>query len=242
MSTTSPVFTTTYDTGGSTKPAEAVYASPERLRTDEMLSGALGGDLNPVFIVDFLSAALMHEQCGRHLYRSIAGRTNNPVLKRRYEEFGGETEEHVAVLMELIAGIGGEPGYVSPSARATEKMDHGALEATFMLDGSLDLMTREMVMLDAVVVAETIDHANWEAITKLAEQVSDEHRQVFRQAVDRVLPQEEEHLGWATHMRSQMTMMQATRPLVAGLASSAEHAVEWIKGLFDDDGARDRSA
>jgi hypothetical protein len=35
--------------------------------------------------------------------------------------FGDETTEHVETLEGLIAGLGGDPGYISPAARATEK-------------------------------------------------------------------------------------------------------------------------
>ena len=66
---------------------------------------------------------LAHERCGTHLYRSVAGRTNNPVLQAQYEEFGDETERHVEILEELVTAAGGNPNYVSPAARATEGTD-----------------------------------------------------------------------------------------------------------------------
>jgi len=233
MTTTNPIFTTTYDTGGSTQPAAEVCVNPERMRTSVEVQDLLGGELNPPFIVDFLSAALMHEQCGRHLYRSVAGRTHNPMLKSKYEHFGDETEEHIAVLLDLVVAIGGDPGYVSASARATEKLDHGALEATFMLDGSLDIMTRELAMLDAVVLAETVDRANWLAIEQIGAELSDgDAKAAFTAASDRVRPQEDEHIGWATEKRAQLVHLQATRPVITGMAATAESAMDWFKGLF----------
>jgi len=236
MTTMSPLYTTTYETGGSTKPAEAVYPTPGRVHLDDDFASLFGGRLNPPFIIDFLSATLMHEQCGRHLYRSVAGRTNNPMLKGRYEHFGNETEEHVDVLRTLISNIGGDPGYVSPSARGTEKLDHGALEATFALDGSLDLMTRELVMLDAVVLAETVDHANWQAINQITQHLpAGGEQDAFQHAVDAVLPQEQDHIGWATTMRCRLVLLQATHPHVAGLAAGAETLIDQIRTLFSDE-------
>lgn len=236
MTTTSPTFTTTYDTGGSTQAVPGVYATPDRIRMPADFEGLLDGKLNPPFIFDFLSAALTHEQCGRHLYRSVAARTNNPMLRSKYEHFGDETEDHILVLNDLIATVGGDHGYVSPSARATEKLDHGALEATFMLDGSLDLMTAELAMLDAVVVAETIDRANWDAIAQLSDELPDgAAKDAFRSAAEQVLPQEDDHLAWAQLKRSQLVHLQATRPVVAGVAATAEAAVAWINDLFADD-------
>jgi hypothetical protein len=97
--------------------------------------------LNGPFVADLLSDMLAHERCGAQLYRSVADRTNNPILKQRYKHFGNETVEHVENLEGLIAGLGGDPGYISPAARVTEKAGIGLLESTFLLAGSVDLMS-----------------------------------------------------------------------------------------------------
>jgi rubrerythrin len=240
MATTNALYTTTYDTGGVAKASPEVTVVPERARTTEDFAQFAGGQLNAPFIADFLSAALTHEQCGRHLYRSVAGRTQNPVLKSRYEHFGTETERHIDILFRLITELGGEPGYVSPSARATEKLDQGALEATFMLDGSLDILTRELAMLDAVVLAETIDNSNWELIAELTDKVEEGPiRSALQKAVDEVGPQETEHVMWAIQTRRRLIMKQATHPMVAGATATAEAALDWVKGLLSgDDAAR----
>jgi hypothetical protein len=237
MSTTAPFFTT-YETGGVARAHPEVTSPPERIRPTESFAHFAGGQLNAPFIADFLSAALTHEQCGRHLYRSVAGRTQNPVLKARYEHFGAETERHIEVLHRLIMELAGEPGYVSPSARATEKLDQGALEATFLIDGSADILTRELAMLDAVVLAETIDNANWELIGQLVGKFDEgPARSALQAAVDEVRPQEDEHVMWAVQTRRRMLLKQATHPMVAAATASAEAALDWVKGLLSDDDA-----
>jgi hypothetical protein len=85
------------------------------------------------------------------------------VLKARYVELGEETERHVEIDEQLIIAMGGNPSYVSPMARAVELTDSKTLEATFLLAGSVDVMTAEMVMLDAVFLAESMCHHNWAA-------------------------------------------------------------------------------
>lgn len=233
MSSTSSTFTTTFDTGGTSKPMEAVTVLPERTVMFEGITESLSG-LNAPFVADFLSDALMHEQCGRHLYRAVSAQTNNPILKARYEAFGRETEQHVTILQGLISSIGGDPNYVSPSARATEKMDTGMVEATYATDGSVDLMTKELAMVNAVVLAETVDHANWEMIEQLGAQLPDgAARSAFQSAVDEVLPQEDDHVMWATQTRKRLIAMQATSPVVAGVAATAEELVRRISSWFD---------
>jgi rubrerythrin len=224
----------TYETGGKTKFLEGVSAAPDRVITPADVADFAGGQLNPPFIADFLSMALAHEQCGRHLYNAVSAQTANPILQRRYQEFGRETTEHIGILQELITTLGGDPGYVSPSARATEKLDAGAVEATFVLDGSIDIMTKELLMLDAVLLAETVDHGNWELIEELGEKLEGPAQEAVQAACAKVRPQEDDHVKWAHQMRKRMVMMQATRPLTAGVAAAGEELMTWFKGLFAD--------
>jgi ferritin-like metal-binding protein YciE len=222
--------------GGRAKPAPMVAIDPERLVLDEDLA-AIGADagLNGPFVADLLSDMLMHERCGFHLYRSVAGRSNNPMLKRRYEELGAETQVHIDVLEQLVTTLGGDPGYTSPISRVTEKLDLGALEGSFLLSGSVDLMDQEMVMLNAVVLAETIDSANWETLAVLADSLAEgEVKDAMSHAVEQVLPQEAEHIGWARDMRQQMVLLQARSKAVQTVGLGATALMDKIHSLFDD--------
>lgn len=222
--------------GGTSKPAPMTAIDPERLVLDEDLAAlAEGSGLDGAFLADVLSDMLMHERCGSHLYRSVAGRSNNPMLKRRYEEFGAQTEEHIAVLERLIGDLGGDPGYVSPISRVTEKLDVGALEGSFLLSGSVDLMDQEMAMLNAVVLAETIDSANWETLAALGEALPDGPvKEAMTRAVEQVLPQEEEHIDWPRQMRMRMVLLQAQGKAARSIGLSTTALMERIHSLFDD--------
>ena len=227
-------LTPTKDTGATAKPAPTLFVEQERSMDDTTLAAPFEGTgVNGAFVADLLSAALTHERCGTHLYRSVAGRTNNPVLKARYEEFGAETERHVGILEEAIAALGGDPQYVSPVARAVQGMDTAVLESTFRTDGTMDVMVREMAMLDAVLLAETIDHANWANMAQLCEDLPDGPvRETLTRAVTQVGPQEDEHLRWASDMKAKMTRLQASSPTMAKVGAKAEELVETVKGWF----------
>jgi rubrerythrin len=230
------ILTPTKDKGATTRPRPMVYSETEQQTTEEALGELLpGSGLNAPFIADLLSGMLTHERCGRHLYRSVEGRTNNPMLKRKYREFGEETERHVDVLETLIRQIGGNPNYVSPSARAVEGTDGKLLESTFLLSGSLDLMEAEMAMLDAVFLAESADHANWKTLGSLLEHIPDgDVQDAFRRAVDEVEQQEDEHLEWATNTKMRLVQMQARSRTMAKVGGKAQEMVEHIKGWFSD--------
>jgi hypothetical protein len=229
-----PTLTPTFDTGGLAQPSAVVMTDPAAAMPPSALEAFLAGSgLNGPFIADLMSAALTHERCGTHLYRSVASRTGNPVLKRRYQEHGEETLRHVEVLEALVAVAGGDPGYVSPMARAVEGMDAKLLESTFMLDGGVDPMLRESVMLDAVLLAETIDHANWELIGQLVPSLPEgEVRDAFQAAVEEVGAQEDEHLGWAKETKAKMVLLQAQSEPMAKAGAKVEELVETVRGWF----------
>jgi ferritin-like metal-binding protein YciE len=231
MTITSPMF----HTGATTKPLPTLTVQPGREVQPGQLDTlpALEG-MNGSFVADLLSDMTMHERCGFHLYRSVAGRTNNPVLKRKYEAFGDQTHQHIAILEDLVSTLGGDPGYVSPAARATEMMATGLLESTFLLEGSIDLMTCELVMLDAVLLAETRDHANWSGLAALASAFpAGTPRDAVKAAVDRVERDEDEHLTWAQDTRKKLVAMQATSSVITTVAAASEDILARIKSLLD---------
>ena len=121
----SPVTTTTKSTGGTALlMTPMTVTEPEVAMRPEMLDSFLeGSGLNGPFVADLLSSFLVHEQCGFHLYRTVSALTKNPMLSSKYQESGAQTENHIAVLEQLISDLGGKPGYVSPAARMTEAMN-----------------------------------------------------------------------------------------------------------------------
>lgn len=202
----------THDTGGRAQPIGALYVLPDRALPDAGAQTALAAEpVDEAFVADVLSACLAHERCGVHLYRSVAGRTTDSTLRARYEHFGEETLEHVEKLETLIAGAGGDPQYVSAPARATEKANAGLLESTFLIAGSLDTSTAELAMLEAVMLAEAKDRANWLLLSELGAQLTDKKLRSQVEAVTaEVLEQEEEHYTWAADTRATLLKSLAT--------------------------------
>jgi rubrerythrin len=230
------ILTPTKARGATTKPLPDIYVEASQQTTDTELD-ALFDDtgFNGAFVADLLSAMVTHERCGRHLYRSVAGRTNNPVLRAKYEEFGKDTERHIEILEELIVTAGGNPAYVSPMARATEGMDSKLLESTFLLRGSLDVMTAEMAMLDGVFLAETIDHANWSTLAELVQHLPDGAiRTSMEGAVAEVEEQEDKHLSWARDTKARLVTMQARSAVGTVVAAKAEEMIARVREWFSD--------
>jgi rubrerythrin len=153
--------------------------------------------VNNEVLLDKLSEFLMVEQCGWQLYRVVGERTTDPELQARYQEFGQETDRHRTILTGLIRDLGGDSDYVSPTARLAQ-LKSEALLASALVSGPLSEAEREADDLENVLLAETKDHADWELLGQLVDQLPNgKARMAIEAAVAEVGPQEDEHLGWA---------------------------------------------
>lgn len=228
-----PVLTPTADLGARSRSVGATSVDPAgTLGSEEAGRFLADTGLNGPFVADLLSSLITHERCGVHLYRSVASRTQNPVLERKYEHNEAEELRHLEILEELVTALGGDPLYVSPIARVTEKAASMMLESTFLLGGSVDPMDQEMVMLDAVFLAEAKDNANWATLGALVASVPSELRDVVSEAVEEARATEAEHLEWAKEMRIKMMRLQASSSTMAAMGAKTEEIMARIKGWF----------
>jgi rubrerythrin len=225
------VITPTKDDGARTVPTAMTEVAPEQtMNVAELEMLAAGSGLNAQFLADTLSAFLAHEQCGVHLYRVVAGASQNPVLKGKYEKFLQQTERHVNILERLISALGGNPYYVSPTARLVHSMNTGMLQGVVLAAGSAEPVARELAMLEAVLLAETKDHADWAFLAHLADEVPEgDVRSALRAAVEEVEPEEDEHVGWAQDTWHKMSSLQARSTMVMKIADFTERAMATVK-------------
>jgi rubrerythrin len=176
-------------------------------------------------IEDKLSEFLMVEQCGLQLYTVVADRCKTPKLKAKYQEFGKETAHHREVLVKLIVALGGDPDYVSPTARVVQYKASKLLDSALLVDG-LSQEEIECGDLENVLLAETKDHADWHVLSLLAEQAGGDMQKALQAAVKEVESQEDEHVEWARETLSQLTIQMATQ----GKAPSPERWQSRITG------------
>lgn len=203
------VYMVTADKGGRTRPAPATAARPEATTSlSELASFGAGAVPNGAFLADLLSSFLAHERCGVHLYRTVAATTANEEWRERFEEFGGETENHVSILEELVTELGGDPMYVSSAARLVEAQDTKLLEP-LLLSGSFDAATLELACIEAVILGEEKCHANWQLLGALVESIPEsDARTAIQEAVEEAEDEEDEHVAWARSAWQETLMSQ----------------------------------
>jgi hypothetical protein len=201
----------TKETGATTMPIGNTVAAPEcEMPGLDLMNFAGEAQLNSIFFANLISAFAAHERCGVHLYRAAAGMTQFPQWREKYLEFGEQTANHILILGELTTQLGGDPLYVSPQARMTEFMNAKLMEPV-LLEGSVDILTVELTMLEAVLLAERKCHANWELLKAIGNQLPDStEKQSIQEAVEQVEDQEDEHVKWAETTWQQTMLGQLT--------------------------------
>jgi rubrerythrin len=166
-------------------------------------------------LLDKLSEFLMVEQAGFQLYKVVAARTQMPELREKYLEFGQETSRHREILVNVITALGGDPAYVSPCARVAQIRGEDMLKLALMADG-LSQEEMEATDLESVLLAETKDHADWQLLEKLVEQMpAGKEKTAIQEAVAEVEQQEDEHVAWAHDTLAMLSMkliMQGPAP------------------------------
>jgi rubrerythrin len=222
----------THQTGGRTMPISMTVCQSHHAMTETELNDAIlpGSGLNVPFIAGTMSAFVAHERAGAALYRVAAEQSQNPALVARYEEFGRETAEHIDIYENLIRELGGDPQYVSPAARMTEQLGSKLLEGPVLLAGSVDVVSFETALLEAVVIAEHKCRDNWQLLGRLAEVLPEgAARRAVVDAVATVRSQEDEHVAWASNMWFELALTNARHPVASKTMGAVEGVLSKVK-------------
>jgi len=91
-------------------------------------------------------------------------------------------------------------------------------------------------MLEAVLLAETKDHADWAFLSALCDELPEgSSREAIRRAVEEVEPDEDEHVGWAKSTWNRMTQMQVSSSTMMKITDFAEKAFASVKNAVTGD-------
>jgi uncharacterized membrane-anchored protein YjiN (DUF445 family) len=78
-----------------------------------------------------------------------------------------------------------------------------------LLEGSVDPLTLELTLLEAVTLAERKRRLNWKLIRELADQMRETiSKQAMQEAVEQVESDQDEHVRWAETAWLRMVMAQ----------------------------------
>lgn len=151
------------------------------------------GGRNPEVLIDKLGERLAFERSGTRLYEALIVKCRGAAAEGQVNvsidqllHIHGEEAKHFKMLAEVLRQLGADPTAMTPSADVTSVQSIGIMQVL------TDPRTTVAQCLGAILTAELSDHAGWELLIQLAEEMGqDEMVGQFRDALET----EAEHLG-----------------------------------------------
>lgn len=164
----------------------------------------------------FLYEALETEKGGVQIYQTALSCVLNEDLKKEWEEYLEQTENHVAVLIGVLKKLGLNPDQETPGRQVVRHTGESLVKTMEIAKMGGKPQAAQIVAAECVILAETKDHSNWSLIGLLAEQTTGTEHEVLKKAHEEVEDEEDEHLyhttGWARELNLEALGLQATLP------------------------------
>jgi rubrerythrin len=163
---------------------------------------------------ELLYQALETELGGVKIYEKAISCAVNEDLRKEWQKYLSETENHVRIVEDIFSQLGLDPAKETTGREVVRHKGESLLKAMDM--ASSDPVAAQLVAAECVVEAETKDHANWELIGRIAEEATGDRRSVLADAYQQVEEEEDMHLyhtmGWARELWIESLGMPAVLP------------------------------
>ena len=165
---------------------------------------------------ELLCQALETEMGGIEVYRTALRCAVNQELKKEWQEYLEQTENHERIVRELFGTLGLDPDTETPGRAIVRGKGEGLVEAMEKALSSGKKEAAQLVACECVVEAETKDHLNWELIGEVAKKQTGESGRALKAAYEEVEDEEDEHLyhttGWCRELWLQSLGQPAVLP------------------------------
>ena len=167
-------------------------------------------------IHELLFQALETETGGVQVYENAVKCAVNEDLKKEWQKYHKETQNHVKVVTHVIESLGLDPNTESPARLIVREKAQTLVKSMQSALSAGDPVAAQLVAAESVVEAETKDHQNWELLGILAEETTGDIKKYLKEAHEEVEEQEDEHLyhtmGWARELWIESLGLKAVLP------------------------------
>ncbi len=165
---------------------------------------------------ELLYQALETELGGVQVYTTALGCAVNEELKKEWQEYLDQTQNHVEIVRGIFEKTGLNPETDTPGRRVVRHIGESLVKAMEMAKSAGKPEAAQLVAAECVVLAETKDHLNWELIGEVAKKLKGEEGKVLQEAYDEVEGEEDEHVyhttGWTHELWIDSLGMPAVLP------------------------------
>ena len=147
------------------------------------------------------------------IYQTAIRCAINEDLRRSGEVPGGDS---ASVRIVTVSALGFDPDVETPGRAVVRFKGHSLVQSMEMALADAKPAAAQLVAAEAVVEAETKDHANWELMGKVAEKATGKMASVLLDAYEQVEEEEDQHLyhtmGWARELWIEFLGLPAVLP------------------------------
>ena len=165
---------------------------------------------------ELLLQALETERGGIQVYQAALECAVNKDLKKEWQEYLAQTQNHERILLGVFEAFGFDPEGQSPGRQVVHHIGESLVKAIEMAMRAGDPAAAQIVACECVVEAETKDHLNWELLGEAAKKLKGPEAKALKEAHDEVEDEEDEHLyhtkGWCRELWIQSLGMPAVLP------------------------------
>ena len=164
---------------------------------------------------ELLCQALETEKGGIQVYTTALRCVVNQDLKKEWEEYLEQTQNHVRIVENVFSRLDLDPEVETPGRRVVRHIGESLVKAMEMaLEGGKP-EAAQIVAAECVVLAETKDHLNWELLGELSKNFPDT-AEILQSKYTQVEQEEDEHLyhsaGWCRELWIEALSMPAVLP------------------------------
>ncbi len=165
---------------------------------------------------ELLYQALETELGGVQIYTTALRCVVNDELKEEWEKYLEQTQNHVQIVEGVMTTMGLDLKAETPGRKVVRYIGESLIKAMEMTLEAGDPEAAQVVAAEAIVLAESKDHLNWQLIGEAADKTSGKVSAALREAHDQVEDEEDEHLyhttGWARELWIESLGMNAVLP------------------------------
>jgi hypothetical protein len=165
---------------------------------------------------ELLLQSLEHERGGVKVYETAIGCAVCEDLKEEWTKYLSQTREHVQILESVFQKFEIDPEQESPGREIVRDLGASLVGAMKKAAAAGNPAAAQLVACECVVLAETKDHADWELLTKCAQQLKGSQKAALEEACDVVEEEEDEHIyhskGWARELWLDSLGLKAVLP------------------------------
>jgi rubrerythrin len=165
---------------------------------------------------ELLLQSLEHEMGGVKIYETALKCALNEDLKEEWNKYHEETGKHVQVLHDACLQLEFDPEEQTPGRQITRDKGLALIAAMESALAAGDKEAAQCVACESVLIAELVDHANWQLIGEAAKHLDGDGGKALQAAYDEVEDEEDEHFyhskGWMRELSLESLGLKAVLP------------------------------